>query len=388
MAEPEQQLATQSKRQGLVIIESRGDKIELTPAIVRNFLVTGRKELITDQEIFYFLGICKARHLNPFVKDCYLIKYTNEPAAIVVAIDFYRSRAKAMKDCTGWEKGVICQNKETGELRYSKGLVLANEELVGGWFRATPAGWKQPLELEVNLSGYIKKKTDGSITRFWSKENQPSQIMKVAESQGLRTVWPDEFAGTITGDEAGIDLSARAIVLEPETPEVDPAALDAFYEAVKERALDEATGNALIQFIDQIAKVNKQTPEAVKAQASTPENFPTFWQSFLAWHNKPERKPRSDKGSTRKPPETPQAAPEGEAAISHGAEGEGANSGITIGQDAITPGTLASIKEAIGATGIALSRPYEILEIVPEFPLENLGEKEGLEVLAWYKKNA
>ena len=171
---------------------------------------------------------------------------------------------------------------------------------------------------------------------------------------------------------------------QEKSPETDPAAIEEFNRLVNEQK--DFSHEALNTFIEQIATVNKQTPEGVKAQASTQANFPTFWKSFLAWHNKP--KPRSDKGSTRKPPETPQAAPEGEAAISHGAEGEGANSGITIGQDAITPGTLASIKEAIGATGIALSRPYEILEIVPEFPLENLGEKEGLEVLAWYKKNA
>ena len=95
----------------LVKYESRGQEVILTAAIVREFLVTGKKELVTDQEIYYFLGICKARQLNPFVKDCYLIKYGSEPAAIVTAIDFYRSRARAQKDCVGWEAGVICQNR-------------------------------------------------------------------------------------------------------------------------------------------------------------------------------------------------------------------------------------------------------------------------------------
>ena len=118
--------------QGFVVYESRGQKVELTAQIVRDFLVTGKKELVSDQEIYYFLGICKARQLNPFVKDCYLIKYGSEPAAIITAIDFYRSRARAAVDCTGWQKGVICLNKDTGELRYSNGLVLSNEELVGG----------------------------------------------------------------------------------------------------------------------------------------------------------------------------------------------------------------------------------------------------------------
>lgn len=303
MTEQSQTPAVQ-KRQGLVVVESRGEKIELTPAIVRNYLVTGRKELITDQEIFYFLGICKARHLNPFVKDCYLIKYTNEPAAIVVAIDFYRSRAKAMPDCTGWEKGVVCL-KENGDLRYSKGIVLPGETLVGGWFRATPKGWTQPLELEVNLSGYIKKKSDGTITRFWSAENQPSQIMKVAESQGLRTVWPDEFAGTVTGDEAGIDLSAKAIVLEPSTeaPDVDQAALDEFGRLVDAQT-PTPSHESIENFIAEIAKVNKQTVEAVKAQAAG--SFEAFWKAFLKWSE-----PKSEKKRGRPKANAPD--PDGEA---------------------------------------------------------------------------
>ena len=330
MAEQAQAPAVQ-KRQGLVVIESRGEKIELTPAIVRNYLVTGRKELITDQEIFYFLGICKARHLNPFVKDCYLIKYTNEPAAIVVAIDFYRSRAKAMPDCTGWKKGVVCL-KENGELRYSMGLVLPGETLVGGWFRATPKGWTQPLELEVNLSGYIKKKQDGSITRFWSAENQPSQIMKVAESQGLRTVWPDEFAGTVTGDEAGIDLSAKAIVLEPSngdaSPDLDEAAVEEFDRLVKNECKEYVapvqTQDEVFNFLSQIAKVNKQTVEAVKAQAGTQENFPAFWKSFLA-HQKKSAKGKAPKptGETQEATPKQSPTPEPEATTGEASESQG-----------------------------------------------------------------
>jgi phage recombination protein Bet len=194
------------EEKGVVKYESRGQEVVLTAEIVRNFLVTGKKELVTDQEIVYFLGICKGRQLNPFLKDCYLIKYSQDPAAIVVSIDFYRSRARAAKDCVGWEAGVICMDKKTQTLRYSKGLVLPTEELVGGWFKARPEGWNVDFELEVNLDGYIKKTSSGEITKFWRKENQPSQIRKVVESQGLRTVWPDLFSGTYTAEEMGYDL--------------------------------------------------------------------------------------------------------------------------------------------------------------------------------------
>jgi phage recombination protein Bet len=225
---------------GLVKYVSRGQEVTLSAQIVRDFLVTGKKELVTDQEIYYFLGICKARGLNPFVKDCYLIKYSNEPAAIVTAIDFYRSRARAAADCVGWEKGVIVMKKDGSLyphdelLRYSKGIVLPDEKLVGGWFKARPTGWNVDFTLEVNLAGYIKKTASGDITKFWSEANQPSQIMKVAESQGLRTVWPDLFQGTYTADEMGYDLDRPLNITPAAEPEKEEPEVEAETAETKE----------------------------------------------------------------------------------------------------------------------------------------------------------
>jgi phage recombination protein Bet len=288
-------MATSPER-GLIKYESRGQEVILSAQIVRDFLVTGKKELVTDQEIFYFLGICKARQLNPFVKDCYLIKYGTEPAAIVTAIDFYRSRARAAEDCTGWEKGVICLNKETGTLRYSKGLVLANEELVGGWFRARPTGWTVDFELEVNLAGYIKTKSDGGITKFWQPANQASQIMKVAESQGLRTVWPDLFQGTYTADERNFDLddldaggpppagSAGDITPKPEEPKLDTSKFD---KAVKKLKWDQETMARLDQWLAATsAAASTNTGKVITAdmvKMSCANKFEEFLDKFKEW---------------------------------------------------------------------------------------------------------
>lgn len=287
------------EERGLVVYESRGQTVELTAQIVRDFLVTGKKELVSNQEIAYFLGICKARQLNPFVKDCYLIKYGSEPAAIVTAIDFYRSRARAASDCTGWEKGVICLNKETGELRYSKGLVLPTEELVGGWFKARPTGWTVDLELEVNLEGYIKHTSTGEITKFWRKENQPSQIMKVAESQGLRTVWPDLFQGTITADERNFDLDQIDAGMPPPPgspgditpkPEPEPEKLDTskFDKAVKKLKWDKETMTRLEKWLADTAvgasnKSGKSiTPDMIKVSCVQVKDGVSRFDDFLA----------------------------------------------------------------------------------------------------------
>jgi phage recombination protein Bet len=230
------------EEQAVIRYQSRdGQEIDLSFELVRHFLISGKKELVTKQELFYFMGICKSRGLNPFKKDAYLIKYDESPAAVVTSIDFYRSRARSQPDCVGWKSGVIIQHKEPKSglttLEYREGnLVLEGEVLVGGWFEAKPTGWVEPFKHTVNLKPYIKVKKTGEITQFWREENQPMMIQKVAEAQGLRKLWPDQFQqlyleGEIleaerTIDETLSDLAKKEIQMpkekqpESETKEV------------------------------------------------------------------------------------------------------------------------------------------------------------------------
>jgi phage recombination protein Bet len=313
---------SKEEQKGLVVYESRGQQVELTAAIVRDFLVTGKKDLVTDQEIYYFLGICKARQLNPFVKDCYLVKYDTNPAAIITAIDFYRSRARAAGDCTGWEAGVICLHKTTGELRYSKGLVLSDEELVGGWFKARPTGWNVDCELEVNLSGYAKDNA------FWKGGKAATMIAKVAESQGLRRVWPDLFQGTHTAEERNFDLDNLDAGTPPPpggpgdiTPKPEPEKLDTskFDKAVKKLKWDAETMARLEKWLSDTAAgaSNKSgkviTPDMIKVSCAA--RFEEFQAKFKEWcdvnYSTPAPEPEPEKEPEAAVPENewPEAAP-------------------------------------------------------------------------------
>src|SRR3990167_9305098 len=82
---------------------------------------------------------------------------------------------------------------------------------MGGWFRARPKDWTTDLEWAVSLKRYIKTTKDGRVTRFWSEENQPEQIAKVAESQGLRRAWPDEFAKLYIKEEISQGLPMQTL---------------------------------------------------------------------------------------------------------------------------------------------------------------------------------
>jgi phage recombination protein Bet len=283
-------MAEQGK--GLVSYKARdGQEVQLTFDTVKNYLVTGRKELVTAQELMMYMGTCKARGLNPFARDCYLVKYTeNEVAATIVAVAFYESRARAQADCVGWEAGVICQSKKDGTLRYSHGLVLDTEDVVGGWFEAQPTGWARPFKLEVNLREYQKKTKEGHITKFW--QNPATMIAKVVTSQGLRKLWPDEFRGTITAEEAGIQIDPLD-AMENITPEQGASApepkLDTskFDKAVKKLKWDAETMTRLEKWLADTAtgasnKSGKDiTPDMIKASCAA--RFEEFRAKFKEW---------------------------------------------------------------------------------------------------------
>jgi phage recombination protein Bet len=208
---------------GLVVYEARdGQEIRLSFDTVRKYLVSGRAEFVTDQEIVLYMGMCKARGLNPFKKDCYLVKYNEkDPAATIVSIDFFRSRARAQPDCHGWKTGILLHNEKTG-LEFREGsLMLAGENLVGGWFKGRPGNWENDYTWTVSLAPYVKKTSEGKITQFWREDNQGYMIQKVAESQGLRRLWPDEFQGLQLEDE----FKALREVSEESPPLKTPQAL-------------------------------------------------------------------------------------------------------------------------------------------------------------------
>lgn len=257
----------------MVYTMANGDEMRLTFNMVRNYLVTGRRELVTEQELMFFMHECKARKLNPFLRQCWLIKYSEKEAAqIVESIHHKRAKAMTHPTCEGWERGIIVQTKD-GEIKRTKGLIGKDETLIGAYFSAIPKGWKVPYELEINLDGYIKKTRDGAVTAFWSKEKQPSQLMKVVESQGLSALWGGaESANTIIEEEVGDD---NVIDVSPGEKVIDTSAFDSII-AGKTYSIP-----MFNTFLEETAKANGTSVDQLKLAAST--SFDRFWSSYEAY---------------------------------------------------------------------------------------------------------
>lgn len=205
-----------------------GEEVKLSPSVVRNYLVNGQGN-VTDQEVAYFLNLCKYQKLNPLIKECYLIKYGSSPATIVMGKDAMTKRAMRNPKYAGQQAGVIVTNDKTGELEYRQGaLVISGETLVGGWAKVYVKGYDVPIESAVALTEYMGMK-DGQPNSMW-RGKPATMIRKVALVQALREAFPEDLGGLYDSSEMGVEIDepAMAAPLEME-PQPEPAPIQPDY---------------------------------------------------------------------------------------------------------------------------------------------------------------
>ena len=198
---------TLTEAQNNKVVEYKvGDEIvKLTPNMIRNYLVNGNKENVTDQEIMMFLNLCKFQHLNPFLREAYLIKYGSQPATIVTGKEAITKRAMRNKLYEGQQAGVVIFHSESGELEYRAGsMVMKGETLVGGWAKVYVKGYQNPIEAVVGYDEYVGLK-DGKPNQQWARK-PGTMIRKVALVQALREAFPEDLGGMYDSSEMGVDF--------------------------------------------------------------------------------------------------------------------------------------------------------------------------------------
>ena len=121
---------TQPKKDAIAVFQANGMEVKLTASIVKNYLVSGDKDRITDQEVAMFINLCKYAGLNPWLKEAYCIKYGTEPATMVTGKEAFLKRAESMPDYDGMTAGIVVAD-QNGEIQYRSGSVkLPEEELI------------------------------------------------------------------------------------------------------------------------------------------------------------------------------------------------------------------------------------------------------------------
>lgn len=196
------------------------ETVKLSPTIIRNYLVNGGGN-VTDQEIVMFLNLCRFQHLNPFLREAYLIKFGNQPATIVTGKDAITKRAMRNPKFAGQQAGVVIYHPEDGQLEYRNGsLLMADEQLVGGWAKVYVKGYDVPIEAVVSYNEYVGTTKDGTVNSQWSKK-PATMIRKVALVQALREAFPEDLGGLYASEEMNIDLDETATAAPVEIPQQD-----------------------------------------------------------------------------------------------------------------------------------------------------------------------
>lgn len=188
-----------------VTYEVDGQQIKLTPQIVQDYIV-GTSAQITMPEFKMFTELCKVRGLNPFLREAYCIKYSNNtPATIVVGKDAILKRAVLNSKYNGMKSGIIVTNENGEEKKRTGTFKLPTETLVGGWAEVFRKDWQNSIEASVSLEEAIQRKSNGEPNSNWTKQ-PATMIEKVAKVRALREAFVEDLGGMYEAEEMNVDL--------------------------------------------------------------------------------------------------------------------------------------------------------------------------------------
>ena len=197
-------MSNEDKKELAVEYEVDGNEVKLSPSIVQKYIV-GSDAQITIQEFKFFTELCRARKLNPFLKEVYCIKFGNQPAQIVVGKDAVLKRAIRNPMYDGMESGVIVLSAN-GEVIERKGTFrLSTEKLVGGWATVYRKNWSHPTYCSVSFDEVSQKTKDGRLNSNWATKGA-TMVEKVAKVRALRETFIEDLEGMYEAEEVGVEL--------------------------------------------------------------------------------------------------------------------------------------------------------------------------------------
>lgn len=181
-----------------------GEELKLTKATVQKFLV-GDGVKISDPEFMMFFQLCKTERLNPFIGEAYLVKYsTNSSAQLVADYKVLQKRANNNPNFKGLQSGIVVLT-EKGEIVKRNGQIkLPKDKLLGGWCDVYKKDTEVITQKTISYDEFVGKKKDGSVNSMWA--TKPNFMCeKVAKAHALREAFPNEISNLYTKEEFSND---------------------------------------------------------------------------------------------------------------------------------------------------------------------------------------
>lgn len=183
-----------------------GELVRLTIGMVRQYLTSPTKKghHPTDADVMKFMMLCKARMLNPWEGDAYLLGYDTDDGPVfnlITSVQAMLKRAEACENFDGMESGIIVLHEEVIDgvkviktIERQGAFRLDNETVVGGWAKCYRKDRKISFYQSVTLTVY-----DTHRSRW--KKDPAGMIQKVAKCAALRDAFPAILAGLKSRDE-------------------------------------------------------------------------------------------------------------------------------------------------------------------------------------------
>ena len=220
---------SETKKTGEMVYVPFGEKSEitLTPSTVSRYIAvkTRSGKTASMDEVIKFMMLCKARELNPYAGDAFLVGYDSKDGpkySLITAHQALLKRSEANCNFDGMESGIIVNEGEDKGIREVPGTFVApGQQVVGGWCKVYRKDRSHPFYHSVDL-----KVCNTGMSR-WAKD-PAGMIAKVAEGGALRKAFPTQLGGLYTSEEMDAEVDGRFSDRAPKTVVAAPTSLDDF----------------------------------------------------------------------------------------------------------------------------------------------------------------
>lgn len=154
----------------------------------------------SERDCLLFMALCKARGLNPYVNDAYLVGYDGQGGpqfSLITSIQALQKRAEANENFDGIESGVIIEGKDGLTVDLPGAFLPKGAKLLGAWAKVYRRDRKVPHEARINFETFNSGKSR------WSSD-PAGMIVKCAKAAAYREAFPTELGGLYTGDEQAV----------------------------------------------------------------------------------------------------------------------------------------------------------------------------------------
>jgi phage recombination protein Bet len=179
------------------------DTIKLNPKIIMDLVAVPTKKgaMCTERDAIRFMMMCKARRLNPFEGDAFLIGYDTQNGpqfSLITAHQAFLKRAEVHAEYDGMSSGIILLD-DGNIIERESDFHLPNEEVVGGWATVFFKNRSHPTTRKIRMERF----NNGFAQ--WAKD-PAGMIVKCAEADALRSSFPTLVGGLYLDSEIAMDF--------------------------------------------------------------------------------------------------------------------------------------------------------------------------------------